>query len=168
MLFFKRAPCFLLNDICHKNICSPWNKVKILKVKGLGWNEKHFNLCMLMFCLVRADVLGTVSKIHHLSTERNSSMQYRISCPGPKRETGALKTWTTAFMRNCGMIFNFNISYYIYNFLVYEFGSIKVQISSILSEGCQTSWTNSKNLNFCCDRCESVKHMQGGREGRKT
>lgn len=122
MLFFKWAPSFLLNDIRHANICSPWSKVNLPKVKRLVWNEKYFHLCMLMSSLVRADVLGTVSKIPHLSMERNCSMQYRISRLSPKRKTRTLKAWTTAFMRNCGMIFNLNISYYIHNFLAHEFG----------------------------------------------
>lgn len=51
--------------------------------------------------LVRADVLGTVSKFPHLSMERNCSMQCRISPLVSKRKTGSLKAWTTAFMRHC-------------------------------------------------------------------
>lgn len=174
VLFFKQAPSFLLNDICHKNIYSPWSKVNLPKVKGLVWSEKYFNLHMLMCSLVRADVLGTISKISHLSMERNCSMQYRISPLGPKRKTRALKAWTTAFMRNRGMIFNLNISYYIHNFIAHEFGpkiyffyGKNVHIFSTLSESCHPSWTKGKNVNFCSGGCESIKPSKKTHAGGK-
>lgn len=91
---------FSINYTGHKNICSPCNKLNTCRMKGLGWNKTYFNLCMLKSCLVRADVLGNVSKIHHLFMKRNCSMQCRTSALVSKRKTGAVKACTTAFMRH--------------------------------------------------------------------